>query len=147
MQKQLAARIQLNGIYIDELTFKRNLDFNGKIEEVTFNFNFKTGSKYDQEHKEISTTLFIEANKSKEGRPLPFTFSLSMTGSFHVEYITPEHLAQLEKINCPAIILPFLRETIATITSRAGFPPLYIPVINFAGQPKSLENITKETKE
>lgn len=35
-------------------------------------------------------------------------------------------------INAPAMIFPFIREHIASLTSKAGLPPIMLPTVNFA---------------
>ncbi|MBW1706391.1 MAG: protein-export chaperone SecB, partial [Deltaproteobacteria bacterium] len=45
----------------------------------------------------------------------------------------------IAKINCPAILFPFLRECVADITRRAGFNPLILPPINFVELAKQKE--------
>jgi len=39
--------------------------------------------------------------------------------------------AKLAEINCAAIVFPYLRETVADLTRRAGLAPLHLPPINF----------------
>jgi len=39
--------------------------------------------------------------------------------------------ARLAEIDCAALIFPYLRETIADLTRRAGLAPLHLPPINF----------------
>ena len=34
-------------------------------------------------------------------------------------------------INCPNVLFPYLRETLADAVGRAGFPPVHLAPINF----------------
>ncbi|NSW86690.1 MAG: protein-export chaperone SecB [Syntrophobacteraceae bacterium] len=45
--------------------------------------------------------------------------------------IQKELRKQYAAVNCPAIIFPYLRETLADLTRRAAFPPLHLPITNF----------------
>jgi preprotein translocase subunit SecB len=40
-------------------------------------------------------------------------------------------MIRLARINCAAMIFPFLREAIADVTRRAGMSPLLLPPVNF----------------
>lgn len=137
--KQRAAKIKLQGIFLDKLIFERNNEFKKDLSNLSFTFSLNDNSEYIEDSQEIFTTLAIELKKSKENEQLPFTFMISMVGNFKFDNdnIDPHHLELIKSVNCPAIVLPFLRETIATITTKAGYPPLYIPVINFAGKVKN----------
>ncbi len=131
---QYAAEIQLRGTFIDEITFRRTPGFSRELNNVSFAFALSDDSEYHEDTGQIVTKLVIEAKKGSESDELPFTFRIVMGGVFHVENADPQHLELMKKVNCPAILFPFLREAIASITRKAGFPPLYIPVINFAGR-------------
>ncbi len=34
-------------------------------------------------------------------------------------------------INCPTVLFPYIRETLADAVTRAGFPPIHLVPINF----------------
>ncbi len=76
----------------------------------------------------IEVDLRFELSESK----LPFTLQVITSGTFIFQK-TPEKdlLRQLININCASIIFPFLREQVADLTRRAGFPPLLLPPTNF----------------
>lgn len=42
-----------------------------------------------------------------------------------------DEIVKLAEINCSAILFPYLRETVADLTRRAGLAPLHLPPINF----------------
>lgn len=145
--KQHAANMQLQGIFLDQLFFERNRDFSEDLNNLNLSFNFGHNSEYLQDSNQIITTVVIELKKNNENDKLPFHFKVSMVGNFLINNVDDQHLELLKSVNCPAIILPFVRETIATLITRAGYPPLYIPVINFAGKPQCNEVDHKGKKE
>lgn len=63
----------------------------------------------------------------------PFQAFLKSVGVFIFEEL-PEYEAieKLAHINCAAIMFPYLRETIADLSRRAGFPTLHLQPVNFA---------------
>lgn len=40
-------------------------------------------------------------------------------------------LEQFAQVNAPAILFPYLRETISNLTARSGHPALLLPTVNF----------------
>ena len=40
-------------------------------------------------------------------------------------------IARIAGINCAAILFPYIRETVADLTRRGGFPPLHLAPVNF----------------
>jgi len=63
---------------------------------------------------------------------MPFAIFIEGKGIFKFKKTPSEAvLKKVSKINCPAIIFPYVRETIADITRRAGFPPLHLNPVNF----------------
>lgn len=78
---------------------------------------------------------------------IPYRFEIKAGSLFQFEEIPEENiLKQLATINCPAIMFPYIRETIADLTRRAGFPPLHLDPINFIELAKQQE-IKNQQKE
>src|SRR5512133_131753 len=90
---------------------------------------FQCGHRINQDSAEIFLNIQIQGPK------LPFTFDVEYKGEFRFN----QDLKDIDKglvektinINCAAILYPFLRETIAEVTRKAGFPPLILPPTNF----------------
>lgn len=89
----------------------------------------ETGYSYDHAKKELKVLLRV----SISGEKSPYLVEVKTIGFFHFkENIDSEPLKTLSMINCPAILFPYVRETIADITRRAGFPSLHLQPFNFA---------------
>lgn len=54
-----------------------------------------------------------------------------MFGEFGTDVDDQKILQQFADINGPAIIFPFLREHLASMSLKAGIPPIMLPPINF----------------
>lgn len=66
------------------------------------------------------------------GEKLPYSFTLQYGVKFQLS--DDEDESQMNRIctvNIPGIIYPYLREFIADLTRRAGFPPLLMQPVNF----------------
>jgi preprotein translocase subunit SecB len=60
-----------------------------------------------------------------------FLVEASQAGLFTIRGVPPEHLQQVIAINCPTVLFPYIRETLADAVTRAGFPPIHLVPINF----------------
>lgn len=72
-----------------------------------------------------------------EGDPAPFELFVALTGHFllHEKKDKPMDADIKETIlrkNTAAILFPFLRSTVASVTANANIPSLLLPVFNFA---------------
>ena len=45
--------------------------------------------------------------------------------------VPADRLQPVMAIHCPTVLFPYVRETIADATQRAGYPPVHLHPINF----------------
>lgn len=111
---------------------------------IKMNPEIAIANEYDKKKK----ILDIRVKVSMGDGNMPFSFDVIGEGRFVFKTKPDEQtLIRVEKINGPAIIYPYVRETIADMTRRAGFPPLHLPPVNFirlAGNEK--QDLAKDTK-
>lgn len=132
----LSPKIELVDARIRSLNF-RIKDSGGK-EEIAISFNISSSSHYDYKKKQIITKIGVSIDQVE----MPFILDIEYQGLFRLnKSIAKKEIEPFAKINCPAILFPFLRECIADLTRRAGFPPLMLPAINF------VELVKKQGKE
>jgi preprotein translocase subunit SecB len=86
------------------------------------------GEQIDPDIYECVLTITLTAKTSD--RTL-FLVEASQAGIFTIRGIPPEHLQPVIAINCPNVLFPYLRETLADAVGRAGFPPVHLAPINF----------------
>ncbi len=77
---------------------------------------------------EFVLTLTVTATVS--GKTL-FLVETSQAGVFTLRGFSPDQLQPAMAVNCPQVLFPYARETIANATMRAGFPPINLAPINF----------------
>ncbi len=83
---------------------------------------------YSLKGKNLSVSLGI-SHKEDES---PFVFTIDAIGFFIFESKPRNELLEtVARVNCSAIMFPYLREVIADLTRRAGFPPFHHPPVNF----------------
>ena len=86
------------------------------------------GEKIGTDTYEYVLTLTVTATVG--GKTL-FLVETSQAGIFAIRGIPPDQLQPVMAINCPNVLFPYARETIADATMRAGFPPVHLAPINF----------------
>ena len=74
----------------------------------------------------LTVTLTAKAND----RTL-FLIEASQAGIFTIRGIPPDQLQPIIAINCPTVLFPYIRETLADAVARAGFPAVHLAPINF----------------
>ncbi|MBW2177161.1 MAG: hypothetical protein DRI24_00335 [Deltaproteobacteria bacterium] len=112
-----------------KIIFNQNENFsNENLSPEGIEVNPKFEINYEKKEKRIFVNLNIEFDNADA----PFYFDIGIVGSFEFDIdVSEKNMESVVNINCAAILFPFLRETIADITRRAGFPSLMLPPINF----------------
>ena len=125
----MASIYKLTEIYLLESNFKRisNIDFKDP--------SFKNNANIAVDHQilegqilHITVTLDYSAGKN---RKKDLTAKIKMVGVFKCESDAIIPIDQFAKANGPAIMFPFLREHLASITLNAGISPILLPSVNF----------------
>jgi len=96
--------------------------------KISHKFNIGLESKVDNDKVIVFETItyqqFFEGKEQVSSK-------ITMSGQFE-KYgdigISPDEFG---KINGPAIIFPFIREQLASLTLKAGIGPILLPSVNF----------------
>jgi preprotein translocase subunit SecB len=68
---------------------------------------------------------------AKAGERTIFLVEASQAGIFTIKGVPPDQLQPVIAIHCPTVLFPYVRETVADATLRAGYPPVHLQPINF----------------
>jgi preprotein translocase subunit SecB len=124
MDKNKQPGISFEAVLLKELVFSRKEGFSQKPE-----FEMELVSSVSLSGSEDKMNLELSCNISDKNEF--FNIKCTMIGIFSV---TSENknmeLKEFAEYNAPALIFPYIRETIASTTTRAGIPPVVIPPIN-----------------
>jgi preprotein translocase subunit SecB len=60
-----------------------------------------------------------------------YDLEIVYAGAFHIENAPPQALEPMLFVNCPSLLFPFLRRTVADLTREGGFPPLLLDPVDF----------------
>ena len=60
-----------------------------------------------------------------------FLVEVAQAGIFQIYGLPQREFETLLNVTCPGILLPYARESVSAILTRAGFPPVLLPHVNF----------------
>lgn len=101
----------------------------GEQPQLDVQFNINVNKVADEVHEVV---LKIDAS-ARSASGVHFVIDLSYGGIFALRNIPEEALAPFLLVEAPRLLFPFARQVIASSTSEAGFPPLMLDPIDFAG--------------
>ena len=96
--------------------------------DVTIDASIKV-SKLDQDDY-YDVVLGITVT-SKVEEQTAFLVEVHQAGVFHIAGVSDEDMPLALQIACPNVLLPFAREAISDLVTKAGFPQLLLSPINF----------------
>jgi preprotein translocase subunit SecB len=68
---------------------------------------------------------------AKSGDKTLFLVEAAQAGIFTIKGVPADRLQPVMAVHCPTVLFPYVRETIADATQRAGYPPVHLHPINF----------------
>lgn len=131
----------LKEIFIPNILFRLNPAFKSKEGEIEINTSIEVD--YSHKGKDLSVQVRVEL---PDGENTPFSFAVDGVGSFILKEEPPaDVLDGIARVNCAAMIFPYLREAIADLTRRAGVPPLHLQPVNFVAMMNAENAIKKDS--
>jgi preprotein translocase subunit SecB len=125
--------IQLVRVDVGEIAYSCAGFANPAINPIS-TFELETGiSGYDSESKlfQVSVGFVAKNDPAKSGFSIPYALSVKV----HAQYLVVEDRFPMDKIdqwaqlNGSAILLPFLREVVHSVTLKSGFTPFLMPLL------------------
>lgn len=113
--------------FVDYKIVNINFSLTGKSpEKIEVSPKIEIRHEKDDKHLKVFLGVIFENPKA------PFVFNVRLAGLFEFKRkIDDEDLNYIANVNCAAILYPFIRETVADLTRRSGFPALLLPPLNF----------------
>jgi preprotein translocase subunit SecB len=124
MDKNKPPGISFDNIILKELVFSRKENYSDR---PVFDINMDSTISFSPEEDRMIYEMSCEIKDNKD----LFSIKCTMIGFFSV--IKGQEnmgLKEYAELNAPATILPYIREAIASTTTRAGIPPIIIPPTN-----------------
>jgi preprotein translocase subunit SecB len=100
-------------------------------ESPTIEVNIKSGVRAMPEGLyEVVLTVTITARVKDK---TVFLVEAAQAGLFQIRNVPEQDMGPLLGIACPNTLFPYARETISTVTTRAGFQPVILSPMSFEG--------------
>ena len=133
--KQGKSGIQLRNIVLLESIYRMtNFDNLPKVENLVMHVSLANNITDAKIDVHVKVTVQEVDNEN-------FIIDVTMAGVFVKENPVPFSNDQFIKVNGPAIVYPYVRQHIRTLTLESGIPPILLPVYNFA----AIANKNQET--
>nr|WP_314447245.1 protein-export chaperone SecB [uncultured Sphingomonas sp.] len=97
--------------------------------QLDVQFNISVNKIADEVHEVV---LKIDAS-ARSASGVQFVLDLSYAGIFGLRNLPEESLPAFLLVEAPRLLFPFARQVVASATQDAGFPPLMLDPIDFAG--------------
>ena len=95
--------------------------------EINMDLNIQTNKLADEVYEVV---LKITVTAKGEGKVL-FLVEIEQAGIFMAQNFPEDQVDGMLNIFCPQMLYPYARETITSMTTKGGFPPLYLQPVNF----------------
>lgn len=119
--------LKFGGYEVNTISFKRNEKFiPTKNTQLTLRPSIERKiSKDDENHYRVCLKFEIRTLPDQE---MPFSLKIALTGFFTLEGDNYSLISE----NSLAILFPYLRALISTITANANIPPIILPIVNIS---------------
>jgi len=128
--------ISFDGIVLVKEDFHRTFSMPHKS-KIDIEFTMELNNFEDSFSNELTTNLTCFSDDGAEVLKLEFTF----VGLFSIK--SDEENMDIKlfmKQNSPAIMFPYIREHITSITQKSGIKPILLPPINIIALTKNIQN-------
>lgn len=121
-------QIQIDSLSLTSVRFERLLPPGGKMKPMAVDLDFRVSVT-----SATPTAIVVQATilLFKEVEDAPFEMELTFDLAASVESAEDAKLLrEFGKANAVGVLVPYMREAIASLTMRSGFPALVIPPVN-----------------
>ena len=140
----LETLVALHTMYVKDVSFEAP---NSPGVFLETNINPETKINLSNMHTKVGDNSFdvalkVKVESSYEDKTI-FIAEIEQGGVFTIKGYSDEETKALIAVFCPNTLFPFIRELVASLVSKAGFPALLLQPINF----ESLYSQAKEEAE
>ncbi len=122
MDKLKQPGIKFNDIILSEIKFNRKPQ---KVEQPQIKITFEQKNNLFNDNKNLNVELLCEITEQNKS----FYLRCGMVGIFSIiEDKLNMSLEDFSKINAPALMFPYMREIISSITLKSGTPVILSPM-------------------
>lgn len=119
---------------------KSVFELNQNLEVGELSVGFKSAGKLDFEKGKFNLELGIFISDSTEALKI----EIDSVGFFNFENLDRDSLSNFLFVNAPAILFPYLRAYISSLTTLSGIRPIVLPTLNLTSLREDLESNVEE---
>ena len=124
----------LEKIYLKDVSFESPESPNiflqkGFKPEIKVDLNIEYRA-LDAENGFYEVILHTEVKAAMEDKTA-FLITIQQAGIFRLQNFTAQQLPVMLEVACPNALLPFVRESVADLAAKGGFPQLLLSPVNF----------------
>lgn len=113
----------------------------GKNSEVSdLSVGFRPSGKLDLENQRFNLELSVFISDSSEA----FKVEIDSVGFFTFMNIEKDNLSSFLYYNAPALLFPYIRAYISSLTTLSGIKPIVLPTLNLSNLKDDLEQNIEE---
>lgn len=92
--------------------------------------NIHTGATGLEQAGLYETVLTVTVTAKMKERTV-FLVEVAQAGIFQIRNVPQQDIEPVLGIACPSVLLPYAREAVSSLVTRAGFPPVVLHHMNF----------------
>lgn len=133
VEPEQQAAFNLQKTYIKDVSFESPLSPNVFTQQVTPQIDIQVNIDHAQldDDNAIYEVVLTGTVTAKLDDKAMFLAEVHQAGVFQIRGVGDSERNMVLEIACPNILLPFLREAIADLVTKGGFPQLLLNPINF----------------
>lgn len=130
MYKKNISELKFENYLVKEVNFNINNRFENS-EKLDLDIDFNQELEIDYEQKKAVIVLECNLFKDAISCNYPFELNISIMGFFEFSSeIGENEIIDMLEVNGTAILFPYLRSIITTITGSLGIQPIILPTMN-----------------
>jgi len=123
--------VSLQSVYVKDLSFEapKGPYLPAQEQEPKIQLNLSTASTpVATDVHEVVLTVTLEA---KSGDVPVYLAEVKQAGVFTVRGFTADDTRRILGSFAPNVLFPYVRQTVSDLISKGGFPPFFLPPVNF----------------
>lgn len=140
MYKESISKLRFENYFVKGLKFDINSEFES-TDYLELDIDFNQELELDYEQKKAIIVLECKLFENAIEKNYPFTLNVSLVGFFEFNSdLSEEQIINMLEVNGTAILFPYLRSIITTITSNIGIQPIILPTLNIVDMLRQKNN-------
>ena len=132
MYKKSVSKLRFNSYLVKDINFVLNENYES-YEDLELDLQFNHEIQLDYEGKKAIIILECTVFENYIENNFPFKLEVGLVGFFEFDTdLSEKETEVILETNGTAILFPYLRTLISTITTNACIPPLIIPTMNIS---------------